>query len=199
MGDKRSWDATWEVHFPASTVDELMLALVVRDMLHGTSFDVDGGSGGVDLAVDFLAGDELEEDSYRLLVTAEVVGSVDAETVQQVTEILLEQLVDEAERVVGSRRLLASTDLSSVRFDPVPEDEERWDLVVPDWLAPDGAEVPFGFRPASEDTGSRWPTDAELDAHGRVILVPFEGEAHLFAIPAPTDDEEDPNALPVIS
>ncbi len=55
----------------------------------------------------------------------------------------------------------------------VPEDEERWDLVIPDWLAPDDAEVPFGFRSFDKVSGEPVPDNAAFDAHGRVIAVPF--------------------------
>jgi hypothetical protein len=40
---------------------------------------------------------------------------------------------------------------------------------------------------------ARWPSDALLDAHGRVGLVPHEGIAYLCAIPAPAGD-----GLPVV-
>jgi hypothetical protein len=172
--DSIEWEASWEVAFPATSPEELLLALVVRDLLHGDSVDLEldeEGSNQV-LAVDYLAGDEEQEDGYRLLVTARVEGTEAREALQQLTERLLEQLVDEAEALVDRRQLLETVDLGALAFVPVPEEEERWDLVVPDWLAPDGAEVPFG----------------------RLVVVPHAGSAHLYAIPAPVGDE----SLPVI-
>ncbi len=183
-----TWEAGWEVQFPASTLDEMLLALVVRDLLHGASFDVEGEGGKADMALDYLAGDELEGQTYRLLVTVEATGAADAEAVQEITEQLLDQLVDEAESLIEDRELLGTTAFDDVDFEAVPEDEERWDLVVPDWLAPDGAEVPYGFRPVRPRSREPWPGDSTLDRHGRVVAVPFGGELHLFAIPAPTDD-----------
>ena len=180
------WEAGWEVLFPASSPDELLVALVARDLVHGSSFDVETEDG--DLALDYLAGDEFEEGVYRLLVTAEASREA-AALVQEITEQLLDQLVEEAEDLIRGREDLGSTALSELEFVIVPEDEERWDLVVPDWLAPDGAEVPNGFRPVRREDGEPWPSDAELDRHGRVVAVPFDGELHLVAIPAPTDDD----------
>ena len=195
-----SWEAGWEVGFPASSREELLLALTVRDLLHGASFDIEGSSGQADLALDYLAGDELEDEGYRLLVMVEGRGPEDRKTVQEITEQLLEQLVDEAEALVEERQHLATQPADGLRFDAVAEEEERWDLVVPDWLAPDGAEVPYGFRPFLRDGGTAWPTDADLDRHGRIVVVPFGDELHVFAIPAPVVDEDrpQPDELPVV-
>jgi hypothetical protein len=195
-----SWEAAWEVEFPASSPEELAIALVVKDLLHGTSFDIEGAEGGAELALDYSAGDELEGTTYRLLVTAEATGAPDADTVREVTERLLDQLVDEAESLVGQRIVLAMEKAEAVGFRCVPEDQERWDLVVPDWLAPDGAEVPFGFRPALLESGRPWPTDEQLDGHGRIVVVPSGAELQLYAIPAPAGEDDDPvpGALPIL-
>lgn len=197
-----SWEAAWEVEFPATNREELLLAMVVRDLLHGASFDVEAAETGEgDLAIDYVAGDEIDGQGYILLVTVEVTGPREREAVQEVTEQLLEQLVDEAEELVGERKLLAGAPLDDVVFKPVPEDEERWDLVVADWLAPDGAVVPYGFRPYEGGDGEAWPSNRDLDAHGRIVAVPFDGQLHLFAIPAPAGDTEDdlaPGDLPIL-
>jgi len=196
-----TWEAAWEVMFPVSKREELLVAMVVRDLLHGASFDLEGEREQADLALDYLAGDELEDEQYRLLVTVEATGPEDPETVQDITKQLLEQLVDEAEALVAGRQHLASEALANLRFDPVPEDEERWDLVTPDWLAPDGAVVPYGFRPSLREGPKPWPTDSELDRHGRIVAVPFDSELHLYAIPAPVSEDDESsagNGLPVL-
>ena len=36
-----TWETGWEVGFPAANADEMLLALVVRDLVHGASFDVE--------------------------------------------------------------------------------------------------------------------------------------------------------------
>jgi hypothetical protein len=201
MTAEPTWEAAWEVEFPATSPEELALALVVRDLLHGTSFDIEGADGGADLALDYIAGDELEGTTYRLLVTAEATGSPDADVVRDVTERLLDQLVDEAESLMEQRAVLEVEKAEALGFRSVHEDQERWDLVVPDWLAPDGAEVPFGFRPVLLGSGRPWPTDEQLDGHGRIVVVPFGGELQLIAIPSPPDEAEDelaPGSLPVL-
>jgi hypothetical protein len=193
-----AWETGWEVGFPASSVDELLLALIVRDLSHGSSFDVQVSEDGTELALDFVAGDELQGETYQLLLSVEVGGTEDREMVQAFTEQMLEDLVAEAEDLAARRQELGSLGRSELVFRSVPEDEERWDLVVPDWLAPDGAEVPFGFRSLVAKTDEWWPTDETLDAHGRVILVPFGDEILAFGIPAPEGWEKDEgDRLPV--
>lgn len=183
------WEAGWEIEFPAATVDELLLALVVRDLAHGTSYDIEVVDDGSELALDFFAGDELEDDTYRLLLSAEIAGSADPERVQEFTGEMLEELVDEARDLVDRRTDLGDRPLADLVFRTVPEDEERWDLVVPDWLAPEDSEVPFGFRCFESASGRPWPANELLDDHGRVVLVPMAGRAHIFGIPAPADSE----------
>jgi hypothetical protein len=185
-----SWNAGWEIEFPAKTNHELLLALVVRDLIHGTSFDVESEEDGVEFAVDYTAGDELEGDVYRLLLAVEVEGPEKPELVGAFTEQALEELLEEAEDLVGKSTDLGSISSSDLVFEIVPEDEERWDYVVPDWLAPDGAEVPFGFRSFVSSAGKPFPDDATLDANGRVIAVPWDDEIRLVAIPAPAHYED---------
>ena len=193
-----SWETGWEIGLPASSADELLLALVVRDLVHGASFDVEAVEDGSELALDFLAGDELDGDTYQLLLSAEVGGTENRELVQAFTEQMLEDLVGEAEELVAQRQELTSRPADEVTFRAVPEDEERWDLVVPDWLAPDGAEVPFGYRSFDSDSGECWPSDDDLDSHGRIILVPAGQSIVLFGIPAPAGwGEEEDAGLPV--
>jgi len=196
-----AWEAGWEVLFPASNLEELLLALVVRDLLHGASFDVEGEGEQGDMALDYLAGDELDGGNYRLLVMVEAAGAKNAEVVQEITEQLLDQLVEEAESLIRQREQLDTAPIGDLDFGAVAEEEERWDLVIPDWLAPDEAEVPYGFRPVRREGGEPWPSDSDLDRHGRVVVVPFGEELHLIAIPAPTEDLSADNldsGLPVV-
>jgi hypothetical protein len=193
-----AWETGWEVGFPASNADELLLALVVRDLVHGASFDVEAVEDGSELALDFVAGDELQDATYQLLLSAEIAGTDNRELVQAFTEQMLEDLVAEAEDLVAQRQDLGATACAQLEFRSVPEEEERWDLVSPDWLAPDGAEVPFGFRPFDSSTDEPWPTNEMLDAHGRVVVVPQGDDILLFGIPAPEGwGEEEGEGLPV--
>lgn len=182
-----TWNTGWEIEFPADTADELLLALVVRDLAHGSSYDVESEETGAEFAVDYTAGDELEGTIYRLLLVAEVDGPEDAALIGAFTEQALDELIGEAEQLVAERTDVGRVALDGLRFEIVSEDEERWDLVMPDWLAPDGAEVPFGFRGVDVRSGDAVPDNATLDAHGRVVVVP-DGDALLFVgIPAPAD------------
>jgi hypothetical protein len=196
-----SWETGWEVGFPATSADELLLALVVRDLVHGASFDVEAVEDGTELALDFLAGDELQDQTYQLLLSAEIAGTENREMVQAFTEQMLEDLVAEAEELVAQRQDLGSRPSADLVFKSVPEDQERWDLVAPDWLAPDGAEVPFGFRSFDAKNEEVWPDNELLDAHGRVVLVPDGDEILVFGIPAPEgwgeEEEEEGEGLPV--
>ncbi len=184
-----TWNTGWEIGFPAETADEILLALVVRDLIHGASYDVESDDTGVEFAVDYTAGDELEDGSYHLLLMAEVDGPEDAALVQSFTEQAVEELLEEAEALVAERTAVTELPLEKVRFEVVPEDEERWDLIIPDWLAPDDAEVPFGFRSFDAASGKPVPDNAALDAHGRIIAVPFDGTLFFVAIPAPVEHD----------
>jgi len=185
-----TWNTGWEIEFPAETVDEVLLALAVRDLIHGASFDVESEDTGAEFAVDYTAGDEFEEGSYRLLLAVEVDGPEDAALIQAFTEQALEEALQEAEGLLEQRTAIGEVPMSRVAFRAVPEDEERWDLVMPDWLAPDGAEVPFGFRGFDAETGTPVPEDAALDAHGRILAVPFEGMLVIVGIPAPVEHDD---------
>lgn len=180
------WLASFEVQFPATSVEELLLALVVRDLVYGTSFDVETEDGSQTFQVDVTASEEIDSESYQLLVEAEITGVEDPEAARAFLQQILEEAVDEAEQSVAKRREVGSFAASEVELKAVPEDEERWDLVIPDWLAPEGAEVPFGFRSFLAGGGEAFPGNAELDDAGRVVLVPFGGRYHFFAIPAST-------------
>ncbi len=197
-----TWTTGWEIAFPAASAEEMLLALIVRDLVHGASFDVEAVEDGTELALDFTAGDELDGDNYQLLLSAEIAGTENREMVQAFTEQMLEDLVTEAEALVAQKQELGARPVAELSFRGVPEQDERWDLVAPDWFAPDGAEVPFGFRSFESESGDQWPSDEVLDAHGRVVLVPVGDEARLYGIPAPTgwgeeEGEENDQGLPI--
>ncbi len=99
-----NWNTGWEIEFPATTADEILLALVVRDLIHGASFDVEAEETGAEFAVDYTAGDELEDGAYRLLLMAEIEGPEDAALLQAFTEQALEELIEEGRGCVGGTR-----------------------------------------------------------------------------------------------
>jgi len=185
------WNTGWEIEFPATNADEILLALVVRDLIHGSSFDVEAEETGAEFAVDYTAGDELEDENYRLLLMAEVDGPEDAALLQAFTEQALDELIGEAEAAIAERSEVLDLPLKQLKFAVVPEDEERWDLVIPDWFAPDGAEVPFGFRSFDNTSGKPAPDNAALDAKGRVVAVPFDDKVYFVGIPAPEEHDHE--------
>lgn len=188
------WEGSWEVELEITGPDDLLLGLVVRDLVHGETFDVELADGTT-IAVDLLAGDELEDSSYRLVVTAEVEGPEFPDELSLFVHEVLEEAVEEARGLIGRGAGVGERPAAEVEMRAVPEDDERWDLVAPDWLAPDGAEVPFGFRPFGRVDHAPWPGDDLLDAHGRIILVPDGDSLRLYAIPSPADED---GSLPVL-
>ncbi len=183
-----SWLASFEVAFPASTVEELLLALVVRDLVYGTSYDVETEDGGQTFQVDITASEEISAEDYQLLIEAEIRGAEESETARAFLQQILEEAVDDAEGIVEQRKELGVSASDEIEMRVVPEDEERWDLVIPDWLAPEGAEVPFGFRAFVAGTDQPIPDNAQLDAAGRIVMVPFGGRFSMFSVPDNTSD-----------
>jgi hypothetical protein len=186
-----TWEGFWELEFPFEKPEELLLGLVVKDLLHGSSYDVEIPDGGEDLAIDYVAGDEVEDRVYRLLMSASVEGEEDRKALREITEQVLEEILEEAAGLVAKRKKVGAKKVEEIAFRAVAEDQERWDLVVPDWLAPDGAEVPFGFRPFLVEGEDPWPADGELDQHGRLVLVPDGVGFTLYGIPAPSAPAEE--------
>jgi len=183
------WLASFEVGFPASTLDELLLALIVRDLLYGSSFDVETPDGARTFQVDMTASEEIDAGTYQLLLEAEIRGLDDTEAAGAFLEQVIEEAIDEAQELLDGKSELAVVDADALEFRVVAEDDERWDLVIPDWLAPEGAEVPFGFRSFRPEGGEPVPDDETLDAHGRVVVVPFGGKFTFFALPAPAETD----------
>ncbi len=175
---------------PVESREDVCLGLLVRDRLHGASFDVESEDPPAEFEVDYHCGDEMEEGTYRLLIVAEFEGDGGDELIRDFTEEALAEFFEEAAAELENAVWLDDLDEGAVEFRAVQEDEERWDLVVPDWLAPDGAEVPFGFRGYRKDDGAPWPDDAALDRHGRVVVVPFGGRLYLVGTPMPEEGTE---------
>ena len=88
-----TWNTGWEIEFPATTADEIQIALVVRDLIHGASYDVESEDTGAEFAVDYTAGDEIEDGSYRLLLTAEIDGAGAWKKFRKITLPLLTPLL----------------------------------------------------------------------------------------------------------
>ncbi len=181
-------EEVFAVEIPVESREDVCLGLLVRDKLHGASFDVESEDPPAEFEVDYSCGDEMEEESYRLLIMADYGGEGAGGLIAEFTESILEEFFEEASRELAEAEWIEDVPEDAVEFRAVPEDEERWDLVVPDWLAPDGAEVPFGFRPCRKEDGTPWPENALLDRYGRVVVVPFGGRLHLVGTPMPEQE-----------
>ena len=188
-----TWEEAMALDIPLEGREDLLQGLLVRDLLHGASFDVESEEPEVVFSVDFTCGDELDEEEgvYRLLIIAEVQGSEDHELVRSFTEEILSEYLEEALNTVDAAEWIGELPEDTVERRIVPEEEERWDLVIPDWMAPDEAEVPFGFKLFRKDGGAAWPEDGDLDRFGRVVVVPWKGRLHLAGTPLPEDGEEE--------
>ena len=184
-----TWEETMALDLNAQSPEEMLLGLLLKDLLHGGAYDVDVDDPQISFSVDYVCGDELEGDVYRLLISAEVEGPQEHDIVRQFTEELLDELVEEAGQLVEAAEDLGEIEMGDIEMRPVPEDDERWDLVIPDWFAPDDAEVPFGFRSFEKESGDVWPVDEVLDAHGRVVLIPVGNVFRVIATPLPEPGE----------
>ena len=183
MGMDLPNEEQWIVGLPGRTPRELLLALLVRSRAHGLSIEVELPGNEEPFFIDLYCDDELDGDTYRLLIDAEVWGG-SPEEAARVTEATIEELAGEAEAAVAAAERLDVRDAGEIEFRPVPEDEVRWSLVCPDWLAPDGASTPGGFRPYLRSTGEPWPDDATLGRFETVAVVPDGGRFVLYGVPA---------------
>ncbi|NOZ78099.1 MAG: hypothetical protein GXP48_02740 [Acidobacteria bacterium] len=184
-----TWEEAMALDLNATSPEEILLGLLLKDLLHGGAYDVDVDEPHISFSVDYVCGDELEGDVYRLLIAAEVEGPHEHDIVRQFTEELLDELVEEAGQLAEAAEDLGEIEISDIEMKTVPEDKERWDLVIPDWLAPEGAEVPFGFRSFKAGGTEPWPSDQVLDVHGRVLLVPVGNVFRVIGTPLPDPDE----------
>ncbi len=191
MSDEaKRWEEAWALDLPAENAEQMLFAEVLKDLAHGASFDVEFEGDGTVLQVDFTCGDELEETICRLIVVAEVEGPEEREMLGEFAEETLGEMAETAAAAAQEAELLGKAGAAGVELRAVPEDEERWDLVAPDWLAPEDAEVPFGFRPFRKEGGEPWPSNEDLDRFSRVVLVPVEEGFELYGVNLPEETEE---------
>ncbi|MCS7183494.1 MAG: hypothetical protein NZ869_10350, partial [Thermoanaerobaculum sp.] len=79
-------------------------------------------------------------------------------------------------------QLLDRKPTGEVVFAVVGEEDEKQQLILPEWLAPESADLPWGFQPFTKN-GEPWPSSEVLSAHERLVVVPFKGEYLLYALP----------------
>jgi len=182
----------WELELPASSAEELLAALATRDRLFGQEISLEPEEDPAK-AVDVWIGtsDALAEGVYHLAVYAELKGAKEfLEAAVNALQEVFEEQVKEGAADAAAARLLDRKATKEIEFRAVPEDDELPGLIVPEWLAPEGAELPWGFRPVASD-GQPWPTRALLEEHSRVAVVPFEEEFLAYALPEIEEGDED--------
>jgi len=178
-----------ELPLPAASVDELVKALVIRDELHGSTFEVEVEGSGQEFDVDLMMTDELDDENgvYLALVEVEVDGDVDEETLGAFLTEIIDETAAQAAALVEQQREIAVYERKEIVFRAVESGRERWDLVIPDWLAPEDAVVPYGFRSFLAASGTAYPDDARLEAAGRILVIPMKGKIHFIEVPLPEE------------
>lgn len=174
----------WELELPGSTADELLAGLAARDRIFGQNVTLEP-EDDPDGAVEAWLGsnDMLDGKVYRLGIYADLEGPEEyLEAARDALMDLVDEQVARAKEDAAGAKLLDRKPASEIHFEVIPEEEETPQLIVPEWLAPDEADLPWGFRPMTA-TGERWPSLEVLRAHERVVLVPFKGEYLLYSLP----------------
>ncbi len=182
----------WEIELPATSPDEILIALAARDRVFGQSITLEPEEGEAN-AVEVWLGtaDALEDGTFRLAVYADLEGPQEyLEAAAEAVEDVVNELIEAAREDVAGALLLARRPAGEIVFRAVNVDDERPQIIIPEWLAPvEELELPWSFRSFTRD-GEAWPGDAVLAEHARVAVVPFQGELLLYALP-PVPEEED--------
>ena len=181
----------WELELPAATADQLLAALTTRDRLYGQTITLESEDDPAKAVEVWLASVEsLEAKKYRLGLYAELSGPKEfLEAAKDAVEDIVSEQVESAAAEAGEATLLEKRPAAEIQFRKVPEDDEKPQLVIPEWLAPGEVDVPWGFR-SYDAKGKPWPGDELVKAHDRLVLIPFGGELLLYALPPLEDDEE---------
>ncbi len=182
----------WELELPGETPEQILAGMVARDRLFGQAVTLEpeeDESNSVEAW--FGTTDDLDGTTYKLGVYVELTGPED----------YLEPARDALEEIMGEQLEIAATEaenavlvdrrpLAEITFEKVAEDDENQQLVMPEWLAPEGAELPWGFV-GVDASGRVWPGDETMKAHGRVVLVPYKDELFVYGLPPIEDEEEE--------
>ena len=184
----------WELRLPATTPEQMLAVLAARDRLFGQTITLEAEEGSGD-AVEAWFGtvEALDGDHVRLGILTEVTGPSELlDAAVEALEDTLSEIVSEGERDAAEATLIGRRRAAEVRIVRVTnEDDERPELIVPSWLAPNiETDVPWQLQPVDR-SGARWPGDGVLGEHGRVFVVPSGDELLLYGLPALEDDEEE--------
>ncbi len=190
----KSMEHEWEIELPATSPDEILTALAARDRVFGQSITLEPEDDDAK-AVEVWLGtaDALDGKTFQLAVYADLEGPEEyLEAAVEAVEDVVHELIDAAKQDVSGALLLGRRPAEEIEFRAVGEEDERPQIIIPEWLAPvEELDLPWSFRSYTR-AGEAWPDDAVLAEHARVAIVPFEGELLLYALPAvPEGDEEE--------
>lgn len=180
----------WELELPAGTPEQLLAALTARDRLFGQSITLEP-EDDPKRAVEVWLGttDALEGATLHLGVYAELKGPDEyLEAARDALEDIIAGQIEAAAEEAGEAKLLESRPAVEIEFRAVPEAEEKMQLIIPGWLAPDDVDLPWGFLPFGKD-GRPWPGEKTVEAHERLVVLPVDDEYRLFSLP-PLEDED---------
>lgn len=193
----KSMEHEWDIELPAATAEDILTALAARDRVFGQSISLEPDEDGAEPVEVWLGtADALEDGRFHLSVYADLEGPEEyLEAAVEAVEEVVNELIEAASQDVAAALLLARRPAEEIEFRAVDdENDERPQIIVPEWLAPvEELELPWSFRPFTR-TGKPWPDDALLAQHARVAVVPFGDELLLYALPAIPEEEGEPEA-----
>ncbi|MFZ5804436.1 MAG: hypothetical protein ACOY7U_06250 [Acidobacteriota bacterium] len=174
----------WEIELPGTSAQELLAGLAARDRVFGQNVTLEPEDDPKNTVEAWLgSSDALDGKVYRLAVYADLEGPEEyLEAARDALMDLVDEQVAEAQKDAAGAKVLDRKPSSEVSFELISEEEETPQLILPEWLAPEEADLPWGFRPVTKD-GKPWPDPEVLKAHERVVLVPFKGEYILYSLP----------------
>lgn len=189
----KSIEHEWEVELPAGTPEQLLAALAARDRLFGQSVTLEPEDDAENpVEVWFGAAEAFEDNVYHLAIYAELSGAAQyLDAARDALEDIVGEQIEMAAMEAAEATLLETRAAKDFEFKPVSDDDQRPQLIIPEWLGPQGEEVemPWGFRSFGLD-GRCWPDDDTLAAHDRLVILPVGEELRLYSLP-PIETEDD--------
>ncbi len=187
----KTLEREWEFELPAASPEEILAALAARDRLFGQTLLMEPEEQpekGVEVWLG--TSDALAGKVYHLGIYAELSGPKEyLEPAADALSEVFEEQIAAGTADAAAATLLERQPADRIEFQAVPEEEEQPQLVLPEWLAPEGADLPWGFAPVDR-TGARWPRAEVVERHRRLAVVPFGEEYLLYALPPLEGDEE---------
>jgi hypothetical protein len=188
----KTLEREWEFELPASKPEEVLAGLAARDRLFGQTITMEPEEDPAkSVEVWIGTSDALADAVYHLGVYAELSGAKEyLEPAADALAEIFEEQIQAGTADAEAATLLDRRAASAIIFKAVAENDELPQLVLPEWLAPEGAELPWGFQAVTPD-GQAWPSKKLLESHDRIAVVPFGDEVLLYALPALEDGEEE--------